>query len=324
MDSIERITPFTLHRPASLEEAIALGARHAGARFVAGGTDLVTGLRRGVGDAADLIDLTTLPELRAFDVADDGSATIGAAITLARITGSAALGCALPALAAAARTVAGPAHRSVATVGGNLCLGTRCVFYNQSEWWRSANGFCLKAGGDTCHVAPQGTRCHAAFSGDLAPVLLVLGAAITISGPHAMRHIVLSGLYREDGAGEVLVAIQVPAQPARARSGYRKARARGAIDFPLAGVAARVETGADGRLHGLAVALTGTNPRPFLLEGVDALIGQVPDEAMLAQLARLVQRQVTPMRTTVTSADYRRQVAGVLAQRLVRELATAQ
>src|SRR5574337_1356087 len=91
------------------------------------------------------------------------------------------------ALAQAASIIAGPGHRPMATVGGNLCLDTRCIYYNQSEWWRHANGYCLKNRGDTCHVAPQGQRCHAAYSGDLAPALLVYGAEVDIAGPQGAR-----------------------------------------------------------------------------------------------------------------------------------------
>ncbi len=234
----------------------------------------------------------------------------------------------LPVLAEAAATVAGPGHRTVATLGGNLCLDTRCVFYNQSEWWRRANDFCLKHGGDVCHVAPQGKHCHAAFSGDLAPALLVLDATIEIVGPAGARRLPLAELYVDDGArhlalapGEIVAAVRIPAQPASARTGYRKARARGAIDFPLAGVAARVEMN-DGRL-----ARTARRADRHQLAAVPARRHRcarrrraVTDET-LAQLGKLVQKQVSPMRTTVTHSNYRRQVAAVLAQRLVRELA---
>ena len=175
----------------------------------------------------------------------------------------------LPVLAEAAATVAGPGHRTVATLGGNLCLDTRCVFYNQSEWWRRANEYCLKHGGDTCHVAPQGKHCHAAFSGDLAPALIVLGAEVEIVGPRGVRRLPLADLYVDDGAAHLALGAGRDSSPAfafprsrrRARAGYRKARARGAIDFPLAGVAARVEM-RDGRIGGLRVALTGHQRAP--------------------------------------------------------------
>ncbi len=154
----------------------------------------------------------------------------------------------------------------------------------------------------------------------------MLDTVIEIVGPRGTRRMPLAALYVDDGArhlalqaGEIIAAVQIPAQPANVKSGYRKARARGAIDFPLAGVAARVEIDGD-RPRGLRIALTGTNSRPFLLDGADALCGDTAVEAMLAQLGKLVQKQVSPMRTTVTHSNYRRQVASVLAQRLVREL----
>ena len=323
---MERIAPFKLSGPHTLAEAVALFAATPGARPIAGGTDLIPNLRDGVGKPPMLIDLSGIAALHALTITSAG-ATIGAGVTLARLATDDQIKRALPVLAEAALTVAGPGHRTVATLGGNLCLDTRCVFYNQSEWWRRSNEYCLKHGGDVCHVAPQGKQCHAAFSGDLAPALLVLGANVEIAGPHGARHLPLADLYVEDGAahltlgtGEILVAAHVPPQPVNARAGYRKARARGAIDFPLAGVAARVET-RNGCITDLRVALTGTNARPFLLEGTDELVGRPPDDDLLTQLAKLVQKQVSPMRTTVTQSNYRRQVAAVLARRLTCELA---
>jgi len=323
---MERLTSFTLHRPRTLGEAVSLLAWMPAARPIAGGTDLVPNLRHGLGEPPDLVDLSAIDGFDRIEFAS-GGVTIGAGATLARLASDPGIRDAFPALAEAAATIAGPGHRTTATIGGNLCLDTRCVFYNQSAWWRRANAFCLKHGGDTCHVAPQGEHCHAAFSGDLAPVLLAVAAEVEIAGPGPSRRIALADLYVDDGAahltlagGELLVAVHVPAQPPRARSGYRKARARGAIDFPLAGVAVRVAS--EGvAIAELRVALTGTNSRPFLLDGVDAFAGRAVDDALLAQLGKLVQKQVSPMRTTVTGSHYRRQVAAVLAQRLVRALA---
>jgi 4-hydroxybenzoyl-CoA reductase subunit beta len=323
---MERLPVFALHRPASLEEAIACLAGTPGARVIAGGTDLVPNLRDGLGAPPVLVDLATVAGLDALIVEGSG-VRIGAGVTLARLAADPDLARALPAVAQAAAAIAAPGHRSVATVGGNLCVDTRCVYYNQSEWWRRSNAYCLKHGGETCHVAPQGTRCHAAYAGDLAPALLVAGAAVAVAGPRGTRTIALDALYRDDGrahlaleVGEIVTAALVPTQPAGARAAYRKARARAAIDFPLAGVAVRVALDAD-HVRSLDVALTGTNPRPFRLEGTDGWVGRPVDDALLAELGKLVQRQVSPMRTTVNAANWRRQVAAVLAQRLVRELA---
>ena len=224
--------------------------------------------------------------------------------------------------------IAGPGHRVLATVGGNLCLDTRCIYYNQSEWWRSANHYCLKNRGDICHVAPQGQRCHAAFSGDLAPVLLVYGAEVDIAGPQGARRIPLSDLYVEDGkahltlaAGELIVAVHLPA--AAPAAGYEKLRVRGAVDFPLAGVAVAL-TKSGQNIGTLRIALTGTNSRPFLLAGTDAFAGRPLDDKLLQEIDRLVQKQVQPMRTTLASANYRRLGAAALARRLVTKLMTAE
>jgi 4-hydroxybenzoyl-CoA reductase subunit beta len=214
----------------------------------------------------------------------------------------------------------------VATLGGNLCLDTRCVFYNQSEWWRRSNRYCLKHGGETCHVAPQGKHCHAAFSGDLAPALLALDATVDVVGHAGPRALPLADLYADDGAAhlrlladELVVAVRIPTQPPNSRSGYRKARVRGAIDFPLAGVAIWAAFG-EGKLNSLRVALTGTNSRPLLLDGTGSLWGMPVDETLLAALGKRIGKQVSPMRTTVVASNYRRQVAVVMAQRLLREL----
>ena len=325
---MERLAPFTLHRAGTAAQAAALLASVPGARVIAGGTDLLPNLRRGLGEPPALVDVSGIADFGTVS-RDAQGWRLGAGVTLARLAADAGIACDLPALAQAAASVAGPGHRGVATLGGNLCLDTRCVFYNQSQWWRRSNDYCLKHGGDTCHVAPQGRRCHAAFSGDLAPALIALDASVQIVGSQGERAVPLAELYADDGAaslrlatGELLVAVRIPPQPAGSRSGYRKARIRGAMDFPLAGVAARA-TFAGVRIDGLRLALTGTNSRPLLLAGTEALCGGAVDEAMLAQLGKRISKQVSPMRTTVTASNYRRQVAIVQAQRLLRELAGA-
>ena len=323
---MQQLAPFTLHKAGTAAQAAALLAAVPGARIIAGGTDLLPNLRRGIGAPAALVDVSAIADFGAI-TCDAHGRRLGAGVTLAALVADAVIARELPALAQAAASVAGPGHRSVATLGGNLCLDTRCVFYNQSEWWRQANDHCLKHGGEICHVAPQGRRCHAAFSGDVAPALIVLDATVEIVGSTGARTLALADLYADDGAAplrlaadELIVAVRIPPQCARARSGYRKARIRGAMDFPLAGVAARAAF--DGaRLSSLRVALTGTNSRPLLLADTDVLLGAPVDEATLAALGKRIGKQVSPMRTTVAASNYRRQVAIVLAQRLLRDLA---
>jgi 4-hydroxybenzoyl-CoA reductase subunit beta len=323
---MDTLAPFVLHKAGTAAQAAALLASLPGARIIAGGTDLVPNLRRGIDSPPALVDISAIAGFAAI-TRDAQGWRIGAGTTLAKLAMDEPIARELPALAQAAGSVAGPGHRTVATLGGNLCLDTRCVFYNQSEWWRRSNDYCLKHGGDTCHVAPQGKRCQAAFSGDLAPALIALDASVEIVGHRNTMTVPLAELYADDGAAhlrlaadELIVAVRIPPQPEGSRSGYRKARVRGAMDFPLAGVAMRAALD-DGKLTSLRVALTGTNSRPLLLADTDALCGAPIDEAMLAALGKRVGKQVSPMRTTVTASNYRRQVAIVLAQRLLRELA---
>lgn len=320
---MEVLPRFEVVRPNTVAAAIAAHQGGQASRFVAGGTDLMVNLRHGLGAPERLIDLRHIPALRTIAAEDDGI-TIGAAVTLAEILAHPEIRHRYPALATAAGAVGAPAHREAATIGGNLCLDTRCVFYNRSAWAREANGFCLKHRGETCHIAPTGQRCHAAFSGDLAPALLVYGATIEIAGEASLRRVPLSDLYAEDGAAhlrlapnELLTRIYLPPDPWPAL--YAKARARGAIDFPLAGVAVALRAEA-GEVVGLRAALTGTNPRPFLLAGVEALHGERLDESWLDRLGKLVQKQVSPMRTTLLAAQYRRRVASALARRLAAAL----
>lgn len=322
---MDSITSFVMHAPRTAAAAVALLAANPQARLIAGGTDLIPNLRHGLGAPTALIDLSGMAELGKIERNAHGW-HLGAGVTLAQLAANAELRAQLPALAQAAASVAGPGHRTVATLGGNLCLDTRCVFYNQSQWWRESNHFCLKHGGDVCHVAPQGKRCFAAWSGDLAPALIALNASIDILGPQGLRQLPLADFYVDDGAqpltltaNEILTGIHIPAQTEGMRCGYRKARQRGAIDFPLAGVAACCVV-SEGLLRQLRVALTGTNSRPFLLTGTDALCGQSVTFELLTALGKLVQKQVNTMRTTGVSAAYRRQVAAVQAQRLLREL----
>jgi 4-hydroxybenzoyl-CoA reductase subunit beta len=322
---MERMSAFAVERPVTVTEAARLLASAPGTRLLAGGTGLLPNVRRGIERPRLLVDLGAVRDFADIAVTDEGL-WLGAGVTLARLATDARVGQRYRALTEAAHAVAGPAHRTVATLGGNLCLDTRCVFYNQSEWWRATNQYCLKRGGEVCHVAPQGKHCHAAFSGDVAPALLVLHAEVELVASRETRRIALSQLYRDDGAAhltirpdELIARVLVPPPSAGLVSGYRKACVRGAIDFPLAGVACALSAHGS-NVTDLRVALTGTNAQPFVLEDTDALLGQPVGTDLLSSLGKLVQKQVSPMRTTATPSNYRRQVAAVLAQRLVREL----
>ncbi|PKP84995.1 MAG: 4-hydroxybenzoyl-CoA reductase subunit beta [Alphaproteobacteria bacterium HGW-Alphaproteobacteria-2] len=320
----EALPDFRLHRPESLEELAALWRAEPQARVFGGGTDIIPNLRRGLVDAPALIELGALPGFADLTLLPDGGLRLGAGLRLADLASETELAGGWRALAEAARAVAGPAHRNAATLGGNLCQDTRCLYYNQSDWWRAANGYCLKYRGDTCHVAPQGSRCRAAFCSDLAPALIALGAEAELAGPGGTRQIALLALYRDDGAahlalgpGELLVAVHLPAFAGV--SGYEKMRVRRGVDFPLAGVGAALAPVAGG--WALRVAVSGTDSLPVAITGLPSPLALPLAAAVIEQIDKAVQKQVTPMRSTMVSSHYRRLAAAALARRLVQRLA---
>lgn len=322
---MEYMPEFTVARPATVAEAVAARAADPEARFIAGGTDLVPNIRRGIAAPGKVIDLNGVEEIRKIATVD-GGLRVGAAVTLAELIEDGRLRADYTGIVEAAGAVAATSHRQVGTVGGNLCLDTRCLFYNQSEWWRRSNDYCLKSRGDLCHVAPKGDHCFAAFSGDLAPALMVLGAEAEIASPSGGRIIPLTGMYQDDGlahlllgADEMLVAVRLPAPADGFKTGYAKSRVRGAIDFPLAGVAVGLRRDGDAVVD-LAVALTGTNSMPLLIEGTDALTGASPGEEMLERLDDLVGDRIQPMNSTFSPPGYRRRVVAKLTRSLIRRL----
>ncbi len=320
---MELLPEFEIRQPKTAEEAVALGVAE-DARFVAGGTDFVPNLRRGLETPSTVVDLSEVAEMQQIEETD-GGLKIGAGVTLQQLIENPLISQDYSVLAQAAETIAGATHRQSATVGGNLCLDTRCQFYNQSEWWRKSNNYCLKYRGDICHVAPQGNICRAAFSGDLAPAMLVHGAKVELVSAEGKRVIDLKDMYQEDGAnylllkpGELLVSVFVEKLDSY-RSEYRKVRVRGGVDFPLVGVAVAVKS-ADGKVEDARIALTGTNSRPVFIEGAEENFGKPVDEETLKALVKLVRVQSKPMRSTFTPGPYRSKVVVNVARRLLTEL----
>jgi 4-hydroxybenzoyl-CoA reductase subunit beta len=335
---MDALPEFALVRARSLEEVISARASHPDGRLLGGGTDLVVNIRRGIVAPPVLIDINGVAELRAIR-ADARSLEIGAAVKLAELAAHDEVVRHYPVLAQAAACIAGPTHRNMGTVGGNLCLDTRCLFYNQSEWWRTANHHCLKTTGDICHVAPKSRGvCFATFSGDLAPALLTLNAEVDLAGPAGKRTISLESLYigyaRQDRPidetegdgkaylslrpGEFVAAVRASNTPGL-RSAYDKIRIRRSIEYPVTGVAVALRREGD-LLADLRVAFTGTNPRPVLLKRTMELCGRPLDARVFEGLDALVRDQIMSMKTTFTPGHYRRRVAGVLAQRLLAKL----
>lgn len=335
---MDALPEFELLRPTTVDEVLKARAAHPDSRLLGGGTDLVVNIRRGIVAPSVLIDMNHLGELRTIK-ADERTIELGASVKLAEVAEHPQIIKHYPVVAEAAGFIAGPTHRNMGTVGGNICLDTRCIYYNQSEWWRSANNHCLKTTGTICHVAPKSRGvCFATFSGDLAPAFLTLGAEVDLAGPAGKRTVPLNSIYigyaRQDQPvtetlgdgkyylslrkGEFVTAVRAKNAPGL-RSGYDKIRIRRSIEYPVAGVAVALRREKE-NLVDLRVAFTGTNPRPVLLEGTSALCGGPLDERVFKGLDDLVRDQVMAMKTTFTPGHYRRRVAGVLARRLVTRL----
>src|SRR5215468_6302771 len=203
---MDALPEFALLRAMMLEDVVNARAQHPDSRLLGGGTDLIVNIRRGIVAPAVLIDMNRVAELHEIK-ADEHTLEIGASVKLADLAAHPDVAQHYPVVAQAAKFIAGPTHRNMGTVGGNICLDTRCLYYNQSEWWRAANNHCLKTTGDICHVAPKSRGvCFATFSGDLAPALLTLNAEVDLAGPNGRRCLPLERLYighaRHDGTGE--------------------------------------------------------------------------------------------------------------------------
>jgi len=316
---------FQLLRPRTLGEALALLAKHGDdIKLIAGGTDLLPSMKQKLFTPAYVLDLRGLGELRGVRNVPGHGVEIGALTPLSTIEHSPVIRKDYRVLYEAVRTIASPVLRNMGTLGGNICLDTRCLWYNQSLGWRKSCGFCLKKDGDLCHVAPGGKFCWATFSGDSAPALLCLGAEVEIAGPDGVRHTPLSEFYVNDGivrlhlaANEILTRVYLPESAAGWRGSYQKLRVRGSIDYPLAGVAValRMESG---RVENARVAITALNPAPLLVKDADvSLIGAVPNEEIAERVGELAAKTAKPLTTSALTPEYRREMVRVFAKRAV-------
>jgi 4-hydroxybenzoyl-CoA reductase subunit beta len=319
---------FELVRPSSLGAAVEALARFGPeAQMVAGGTDLFPSMKQRLFGPRVLVDLKALRELDYLRFDPQEGLAIGALAKISRLAASRDVAERFPVLAEAARVIASPLLRNMGTVGGNLCLDTRCLYYNQSEFWRGALGGCLKKDGEVCHVAPGGRFCWAVFSGDLAPALMVLGARAILAGPGGTREIPLSEFYVNDGIvrlakkrEEILTGVRVPPTSAGMRGTYKKYRIRRSIDYPLAAVAAAMSVAADGSCLEARVAVTAANPAPKLVPAARDLVGKTFSAELVERVAQEAIRTAKPLRTSSSTPEYRRLMVRVFVGRALREL----
>jgi len=322
---------FRLERPRSIADAVSILAAHGpDAMILAGGTDVVPNLQMKLFSPRVVVDIKSLARashLAAIEWSPENGLRIGALATLTSICASALIQEKFPVLAAAVSTIAGPLQRNMGTIGGNLCLETRCQWYNQSDFWRKSLGGCLKKDGPICHVAPGGKVCWAAWSGDAAPALLTLDAEIEIAGPAGTRRIPLAQFYKNDGMerialgrDELLIAVCVPSRMAGRRGNYHKLRVRNSIDYPLAGVAISMDLDSRGICRNARLALTAVNPAPLLVEEAsDWLVGQAASPELIDRVAQQAIRTAKPLTTSGSTPVYRRDMVRVFTRRALEE-----
>lgn len=330
-----RLHPFRYHRPATVDDAVALLDEHGpDAMPIAGGTDLMPNMKHRLFTPGHVVSLNGIAAMRGIGFADDRWLRIGALETLATVARHPVVRRLFPGLADAAGLVAGPQLRNMGTIGGNVCLDTRCTYYNQTEFWRRALGCCLKKDGDTCHVTKVGKKCVAAHSADTPPNLIALGAKLVLVGPGGARQIDAADFFLPDGiwntrraTNEVLaeVLLPVPPEPGPARrSAYRKLRQRKSIDFPLLSVAVVGDFDESDAVARIAGVVSALGARPRMLSGWnDLAAGRRLDAGLVARLAERAWEQCRPLENMIVEAEWRRAMVRVYVKRALEGLVEA-
>jgi 4-hydroxybenzoyl-CoA reductase subunit beta len=324
-----RLPRFHYFAPANLKDAVEL-LSHWGpqASVVAGGTDLWPNMKRRQQTPTRVIGLRGVAALHGITESPTGELTIGAMTSLTELERDPRVAAAWPALAHSARLISTPPLRNMGTIGGNLCLDTRCNYYDQSFEWRKSIDFCMKKDGRVCWVAPSSPRCWAVASSDTAPVLCAIGAEVTLASMEGERRLPVRELFRDDGieylnkrSNEILTAVHLPAPSAEWRTSYRKLRRRESFDFPVLGVAvaARVRGGVVEEAH---IAITGTGSRPQLATGAaEALRGRRLDDAgAVDEAVERAARIAKPLDNTDFVLGWRKEMARHYVRQAIADL----
>jgi 4-hydroxybenzoyl-CoA reductase subunit beta len=326
-----RLPHFKYHSPRTVGEAAELLAAPGGAVLLAGGTDLLPNMKRRQQTPSTLIGLRGIDELRTLTPSSSNDEprgiSIGAGVTLTELVKDARIHESCGALWQAASQVATPHLRNMGTLGGNLCLDTRCNYYDQNYEWRKSIDFCLKKDGRICWVATGSPKCLAVSSTDTAPALLALGATVTLVSATGTRQIAASDLYQNDGIhyltrrpDEILTAIDIPSMQGW-RSVYWKLRRRGAFDFPVLSVAAAAKIGGGGVVESARIILGAVASRPIdASAAATTLIGQRLTDELIAHAADEAARRAKPMDNTDFDLTWRKRVTRDVVSYALREL----
>ena len=322
-----RLPPFTYLPAPTIDAAVkALGEHGADAMLVAGGTDLYPNMKRRQFEPKVLVGLASVAEIRGVRGSARDGFTIGAGTTLSAVARHPEIVRHHPGLATAASLVSSPQLRNMGTIGGNLCVDTRCNYYNQSFAWRKAIGFCMKKDGDICLVAPGSPRCWAVSSSDTAPVAWSLGAKVRLVGPTGERVIPAEALYRDDGIqylakqpNEILTDVILPPADGQ-RSAYMKLRRRGSFDFPVLGVAVSVRLDGDTvREARIVLGAVASQPREATKASA-MLVGQRLTPDVIEAVAGVAAGPSKPLDNTDFTHPYRKKMTRVFVARALRRI----
>jgi 4-hydroxybenzoyl-CoA reductase subunit beta len=324
-----RLPRFRYFAPRELREAARMLADGGPeAQAVAGGTDLWPNMKRRQQTPTQVIGLRGVRELHGPSGTPQTGFRLGAMLSLTALERLSALEAAWPALTKSARLISTPPLRNMGTLGGNLCLDTRCNYYDQNWEWRKGIDFCMKKDGEVCWVAPGSPRCWAVASSDTAPVLCAIGAEVTLVSKDGERKIPVYDLFNDDGIqyltkrpDEILSAVHVPANDGRWRSAYWKLRRRESFDFPVLGVAAAVRLGNTGMVEDARIVITGTGSRPLATpEAARKLVGRsLSDEDLVNEVAKDAARLAKPLDNTDFVHGWRKEMAKKYVAGALRE-----
>lgn len=323
-----RLPAFEYHRPETLEEAARLLDGFGDQALpIAGGTDLVPNMKHGLFEPAHLVSLRGVRELRGIAVRGS-ELVIGAGETLAVVAAHPLVRLHATSVAEAAGLVAGPQLRNAGTIGGNLCLDTRCTYYNQTRFWRQSLGYCLKKDGDTCHVTRVGRKCVAAHSADTPPALMTLDASVDLVSARGERAVPVTELFIADGIwnsvrrpDEILVRVRVPLPPEGTRTAFRKIRQRNAIDFPLLNMAVACGLDRDERVRSIRLVVSALGSRPRVVSGLDEVAtGRALDDEVVEAVAAKAHQQCRPLTNIIVDPEWRRAMVPVHVSRMLRGL----
>ena len=322
-----RLPLFAFRAPRTIEEAARILEGEGPTTMpIAGGTDLLPNMKRRQQVPRTLMSLRHVDELRRIQVGESGS-RLGACVTLTDIAEDPRFRDGLTALAQAAAQVATPQIRNMATLGGNLCLDTRCNYYDQSYEWRKAINFCIKKDGVTCWVAPGSRKCVAVSSTDTAPALMAFGARVRLVSRSGEREVLLSDLYNNDGIhymtrrpDEILAEVLIDSLDGW-KSTYWKLRRRGAFDFPVLSVAAATRAGANGAVEDARIVIGSAASRPLIAADASrALVGRSLTEDAIVEAATLAARGAKPLDNTDFDMTWRKKVTAEFVASALREL----